>query len=222
MFEIQTPVAYRGNILVMSVGPGSYRLVSIGQQFLWEKHSLSASGAIDAGAPSQSLLSGCRSASMATKKALFQNCLGIVGVGHQGYHLLNRLSAMKNKRQIGKCIVEVRWKLGILELFNDRPKYKINGVEMVKTFETRTDWQAFRGKEQGDYEIYRFAKDNDSGIIPSGHRGKYKKRRPKAIESAPTSRKNSRATKSYGSTMVFSDSDQDDQDDRDSDSDSED
>ena len=65
----------------------------------------------------------------------------------RGHHTLNMSSASKAGHRIGDCMVLVKWRDGIT------------------TWEARSDWRAFRGKDIADWEICFFAKTHyDSGI----------------------------------------------------------
>lgn len=191
-------VAYRGNLLAIAVGPGCYKLLSIGEQILWNKRSLSLSDIPNASDPRYRVLGDYRGAPEGTKSTIMSSCKGIVGVAHRGYHTLNTASATKNHKRIGDCIVEVEWTDKILEPLPHLSYKETQGVKVVKTFETRADWHVFRGKTRADWEIYWFAKNVDTGDIPPDGRVyvvPIKKRPPKAIESAATSKKKSRARK---------------------------
>lgn len=199
-------VAYRGGLLAVAVGPGCYRLLSIGEQILWDKRSLSLSDIPNADDPKYRVLNDCQRAPSGTKSVIMSSCKGIVGVAHRGYHTLNRASATKNHERIGDCIVEVEWTDKILESLPHLSYKEIQGVKVVKTFETRADWHVFRGKALADWEIYWFAKKVDTGDIPP-RVASIKKRPPKAIESAATSKKKSRARKPSPFAIEYSEDD---------------
>lgn len=185
-------VAYRGNLLAAVVTPGCYRLISISDQIFWNRDSLADSDMINAGRVSDRVLHRCREASPTKKRYFIEACKGIVGVAHKGYHTLNRASAVKHGRRIGDCMIEVSWDLSLRkhicsdELLPRLDARKLTGKTFT-TFEIRSDWCQFRGKTRGDWEIYRFAKDVDSGDIPpdGGFRVQKEIRLRKAIESAP-------------------------------------
>jgi hypothetical protein len=141
--------AYRGHLLAVYISPGCYRLVSMSEQFFWTPSDLAADTSIyNAGNARLRRLRGCKELPRKEKLELLQNCRGIVGVAHNGYHSLNMDSAQRNGRRIGDCMIEVAWQDG------------------VNSWETRTDWRSFRGKKLADDEIYIFAKEHDNGEIP--------------------------------------------------------
>jgi hypothetical protein len=141
--------AYRGHLLAVYTSPGCYRLVSLSEQFFWTPSDLAADTSIhNAGNGRKRRLRGCKEAPRNEKIELLEKCLGIVGVAHKGYHSLNMKSARRHARRIGDCMIKVAWSDG------------------VTTWETRTDWRSFRGKDVADWDIYSFAKEHDNGEIP--------------------------------------------------------
>ncbi|KAF8533994.1 hypothetical protein BDD12DRAFT_862651 [Trichophaea hybrida] len=114
-------------------------------------------------------------------------------------------SAIRNNRRIGDCMILVAWEHG------------------EETWEIRSDWQAFRGKDRADWEIYRFAKDNDDGTIPPVSTFTKPKPKPKTQELAiaPVApRRKKKAKKSRPDPNDgYSDDDDDDDDSDDDDSD---
>lgn len=164
-------VAYRRHLLAVAISPGIYKLMLISEQVLCTKDSL-IHDKLDAGNLAGRLLHCYREQKLPRKKLILEACEGVVGIAHKGFHTLNAASAVKHGRRIGDCMVEVAWKkdaqIELVELTaaSAEMSKRSRGRDVFTTFETRTDWRLFRGKRRGDWEIYRFAKDNDTGEIP--------------------------------------------------------
>jgi hypothetical protein len=193
-------VAYRGHLLALFLGPGCYMLLSTADQFIWTQQSLKRSEIHNASFPSSRLLHCCRDRAQEKRQALIAACRGIVGVAHRGYHTLNCNSATKHRRRIGDCMIEVEWDRSAID-----PPETTTGVTegRFKTWEIRSDWQAFRGKPRGDWEIYSAAKRYDTGLIPPAVTA-----RPKApAKSAAIGHKRpKKRTVAKGETFEYSDS----------------
>ena len=147
--------AYRNHLLAVVETPGIYRLVLLSKQILWSREILVNEGIPNASGKGMRRLASLRSMGDEEHLKLLISCRGIVGVAHNGYHTLNRASAHKHGRMIGPCMIEIRWS-GDLD----------GKKEDFDTWETRSDWQQFRGKDLADWEIYRFAKTHNQGGIP--------------------------------------------------------
>ena len=145
--------AYRNCLLAAVVAPGIYKLVSLSEQIGWTREMLVNKGVPNASGKGMRRLANFSSLDDRERYRLAQSCQGMVGVAHKGYHTLNRASARKHGRRIGDCMVKVRWtgEYGKEADFN--------------TWETRRDWQEFRGRDRADWEIYYFAKSRGNGEI---------------------------------------------------------
>ncbi|RPB10037.1 hypothetical protein P167DRAFT_576678 [Morchella conica CCBAS932] len=157
-------VAYRDRLLAVESSPGIYHLMSISQHFLHTPASLAAEpNIVNASLISNRMLHRVKERSSTEKMAIKTHCKGIVGVAHMGYHTLNTASASRAMRRIGDCLIEVAWSSTIREALSGGDVQV--SEDMISTWETRTDWRAFRSQKTADLEIYLFAKSNDAGLI---------------------------------------------------------
>lgn len=76
----------------------------------------------------------------------------------RGYHTLNRASTDRHGKQIGDCMVEVRWSRRY-----GRSRRVLTDFNM---WETGEDREGFRGIRCVRWEIYYFAKCRENGQYP--------------------------------------------------------
>lgn len=157
--ETEVPVAYRNNLLAFYAAPGLYRLVSLDEQFIWTREMLVDEEVTNASGKGMRRLANCRNLGKDERYWLAESCQGIVGVACRGYHSLNRASADKHGKRIGDCMVEVRWSGRY-----DRSRHVL--ALDFNTWETREDWEDFRGIRRAMWEIYYFAKCRENGQYP--------------------------------------------------------
>ncbi|KAI5794673.1 hypothetical protein FPQ18DRAFT_327896 [Pyronema domesticum] len=138
-----TPVAFRGNLIAFELGFGDYFLRSLSELFEWTMADLHKKQIFDAGNIANRRLYGCKSKGLEEKNELVAQYQEIVGVAHRGVDTLNvpAVKAAKKRGEvsrIGDCMIKLRW-------------------ANSETWETRTDFRAFKGQTAADWEIYNFA-----------------------------------------------------------------